>query len=382
MLTTEAFNALLKTLEEPPLRVIFILATTEPHKLPLTIISRTQRFDFKLANKEELTTKLARIIKAEGYKLSDDALSLLVTAGQGSYRDAETILEKVLSSVKQQNKNETKAGEVEAILGYVSSNLVADFMTALLQNNRQYALDILKIIDSSGLNLNQFIRQILEAARGELLQKKQQNLRQVLNIVREFNTANLELKFAPIPILVLELAVFNLTTETGDNSGTPDTPEKDNISATNDSGSKTAIKTAEQIVETSMPKTHMEKALLEDSGSLLSASDYEKVFNGWGKFLVEAKKYNHYLVAVLTQVSLDKSDDGFLIFRVPLAFHQKRLEDKETIQTLKKMAVEIYGSPLKFRVIIDKDAVTQTTINSADGSNSNEKIIEDLFGAV
>jgi DNA polymerase-3 subunit gamma/tau len=85
MLTEPAFNALLKTLEEPPQQVVFILATTEPQKLPLTIISRTQRFDFKLANETNLATKLERIIKAEGFTMSIEALDLVIKAGQKPY---------------------------------------------------------------------------------------------------------------------------------------------------------------------------------------------------------------------------------------------------------------------------------------------------------
>src|ERR1700712_3995109 len=92
MLTKEAFNALLKTLEEPPAHVVFILATTDAHKLPDTIVSRTQRFTFKPVEREKVIAHLKDIAKAEGIKVSDDALELLAEHGEGSFRDSISLL--------------------------------------------------------------------------------------------------------------------------------------------------------------------------------------------------------------------------------------------------------------------------------------------------
>jgi len=103
MLTTEAFNALLKTLEEPPAQIIFILATTEAHKLPLTIISRVQRFDFKLAEDKFIELKLKKILDAEKVNIEDEALKLLISSAEGSFRDGESILEKVLNSTDKKS---------------------------------------------------------------------------------------------------------------------------------------------------------------------------------------------------------------------------------------------------------------------------------------
>jgi len=97
MLTKEAFNALLKTLEEPPAHIIFILATTEPHKIPQTILSRVMRFDFKLGTREELRQNLVRILAEEEIQMDDNAIELVIQLARGSYRDSLSILEKIIS---------------------------------------------------------------------------------------------------------------------------------------------------------------------------------------------------------------------------------------------------------------------------------------------
>jgi len=104
MLTTEAFNALLKTLEEPPEHAIFILATTEVHKLPATILSRCQRYDFKLGTSDEVKSKIVKVAEQEGVKLSEGAVKLLTENAQGSYRDALSLLDVVVSGQLKSEK--------------------------------------------------------------------------------------------------------------------------------------------------------------------------------------------------------------------------------------------------------------------------------------
>ena len=97
MLTIEAFNALLKTLEEPPEHVIFILATTEPHKIPATILSRCQRFDFRLLNLQEIVDRLRRLLEADEIAVEDEALAMIAESADGSLRDAESIMDQIVS---------------------------------------------------------------------------------------------------------------------------------------------------------------------------------------------------------------------------------------------------------------------------------------------
>jgi len=217
MLTSEAFNALLKTLEEPPKRVVFILATTEPHRLPLTIVSRTQRFDLKFANDQSLSKKLEYIVKKEGYNFDKESICLIVKAGQGSFRDAETVLEKVLTSIdKERAKTVITRDFVETVLGFVSLDKVQQFLSALLQKDLSNSLAILHTIWEQGVNLSQFVIETLDEAREEMLniinQQKgnTKDLKALLVIIKELNQANNELKNNLLSILTLEIAVFNI----------------------------------------------------------------------------------------------------------------------------------------------------------------------------
>lgn len=141
MLTKEAFNALLKTLEEPPEYVVFILCTTDLHKVPVTILSRCQQFHFRLASNEELKTKLALICKSENLEIEDNALDLVVEAGAGSFRDAESLLQKLLSNSESRKGSIISYSETVKILG-IGDNLkitkyFAEFFTDSFEVNLQ-----------------------------------------------------------------------------------------------------------------------------------------------------------------------------------------------------------------------------------------------------
>ena len=116
MLTTPAFNALLKTLEEPPQHAIFILATTEPHKILPTILSRCQRFDFKKLTISEIVALLLAIAKKEKFKIAEDALKLIAVVSEGDLRDATSILDQVIS-ISKKNTKKTTLQDVQKLLG-------------------------------------------------------------------------------------------------------------------------------------------------------------------------------------------------------------------------------------------------------------------------
>lgn len=132
-LTKEAANALLKTLEEPPAHAIFILATTEAHKMIPTIASRCQRFDFRKLRVSEIVEKLQMIVKSEGAKIETEALQLIALNSEGAFRDAESLLDKVLTFYSDYDKKETiKAQSVKDLLGIVDLNLTGEFVQLLL----------------------------------------------------------------------------------------------------------------------------------------------------------------------------------------------------------------------------------------------------------
>lgn len=166
MLSKDAWNALLKTLEEPPKHVVFILATTELDKVPETIVSRCQTFIFRKPPREIIRKEVLRIGKKEGVELDAGAGDLIALLGDGSFRDALGMLEKVISSSK--DKKITR-GEVEAITGAPRAGMVNQFIENLISKNEDAALKVLGEVEKAGISMNTFITLVLEKARFILL---------------------------------------------------------------------------------------------------------------------------------------------------------------------------------------------------------------------
>ena len=167
MLTEPAFNALLKTLEEPPEHAIFVLATTEVHKVPLTIISRCQRFDFRRIPVEAALARLTRLCADEGIEAAPEALELIARASAGSLRDAENMLEQGIVSYGSSLGEE----QVRDMLGLGSDESALELVTHVIGKSVRDGLGVINEVAGEGADLRQFHRGILEYLRGVLLAK-------------------------------------------------------------------------------------------------------------------------------------------------------------------------------------------------------------------
>lgn len=168
MLSKSAFNALLKTLEEPPRHVIFILATTEPEKIPETVISRCEVYNFKTPNRETLKKVVHATAKAEGYTLDDEAGELIALIGDGSFRDTHTILQKLIRA--SADKNLTLA-EVEKVTGAPKVKLINDCVEAFAKKETDTILDIMKNVREANIDIKVFTRLFLEKFRAGMILK-------------------------------------------------------------------------------------------------------------------------------------------------------------------------------------------------------------------
>ncbi|MFC1719208.1 DNA polymerase III subunit gamma/tau [Candidatus Poribacteria bacterium] len=167
MLTVEAFNALLKTLEEPPEHVIFILATTEPHKILPTILSRCQRFDFRMLTQQEIIGRLRSLAEADGISVEDAALSLIADSADGGMRDAESILDQLLSS--GEGKLETEA--VSKLLGLGPYQLLDQLVDKILQSDSSGSLETLSVLADYGADLGQCLKKLVSYFRDLMFYK-------------------------------------------------------------------------------------------------------------------------------------------------------------------------------------------------------------------
>jgi DNA polymerase-3 subunit gamma/tau len=235
-LTKEAANALLKTLEEPPSHVVFVLATTEAHKMIPTIVSRCQRFDFRRLKLEEVVKRLEKILNLEKIKFEEDALELIAASSGGSIRDAETLLDQAVSFSGKELKKEF----VEKLLGVGDKSLVFDFLNYLSKKDTKRAVQFLEEIVLKGVDMQEFLKLLTAVLREILLLKigyqpkssfslaiseeERNKIKklgekfsevEIKNIIDKFIEVSQKIKYASIPQLPLEIAVIEICEENG-----------------------------------------------------------------------------------------------------------------------------------------------------------------------
>lgn len=229
MLTKEAFNALLKTLEEPPAHAVFVLATTEPHKVPVTILSRCQRYDFRRLPTAVVQQQLAKICAAEGWDLPEAGLQLLAQEAEGGLRDALGLLDQVITF----GGPRVSAGEIARILGVTERQVLLATLEAILQRQGLKLLQLIGELQEKGHDLRRyyqdllyFARHLLLAALGpegrdlteladqdwERLQQlaRQSSLPHLLNLLQTLLKSEEELRRSPLPRLALEIILLRL----------------------------------------------------------------------------------------------------------------------------------------------------------------------------
>lgn len=229
MLSTGAFNALLKTLEEPPKHVIFILATTEPHKLPLTIISRVQRFDFKRITTQDIIGRLEFILKEEKIPYDEKALMIVARAAEGGMRDALSLLDQVISY----GSEEVTVEDALEITGSVAQGLLTKLVSAAFDGDAAEAISTLTALLAEGKDPVRLVEDLLVFFRDVLLYQKAPNLEETLEralvdddfvalakradslkiyeFVKILNTAQQQMRFSNHPGIYVEVALVQLT---------------------------------------------------------------------------------------------------------------------------------------------------------------------------
>jgi len=226
MLSIGAFNALLKTLEEPPEHVVFIFATTEPQKIPDTILSRVQRFDFKRIPIPTVVARLKQIIEAEGIEIPEEALRLIARAGEGSMRDSQSLLDQVIAFGGER----VDTDQVADLLGLVDRGLLYGFLEGLVQGKPEDCLDAIAQVYDYGHEISQFTTELLELLRNAALvalspsarkhlDLPQEEIRRLEQVVQGVDAQTIsrwfqvllkvhdEVSRSPRPRLVLEMAV-------------------------------------------------------------------------------------------------------------------------------------------------------------------------------
>lgn len=233
MLTMGAFNALLKTLEEPPEHIIFILATTDPHKIPLTILSRCQRFDFKRISVSEIVKLLSSIVKKENIDIDEKALDTIARLSDGGLRDSLSMLDQVIAYAS----GKITEKEVHEVNGTLSQEDLKAFFENMFKKNLKECLELIHACNDEGKNLVKLTEEMIEFLRNVLLTKtapeiiktdieiyqeiaNQLSIADITKVIYEFNDCIQKMKNSNDPKLILELCVIQNTVNDMINSNT------------------------------------------------------------------------------------------------------------------------------------------------------------------
>lgn len=235
MLTKEAWNAFLKTLEEPPSHCVFILATTEPHKLLDTVISRCEHFAFRKPSHADLVKAIINVLKKEDAKIEKSSASLIATLAEGSFRDALSILQKIIYSSKDK---ELSTEEVNKVLGAPNSKLILEILDAIETGDTERGLQAVRQASQADVDMQVFLKLILRDMRfvlllrfakdindfikDELSEEHFESLSLLAKSARNINSKTLlrfldsysQLAYSTIPELPLELAIIETTQKT------------------------------------------------------------------------------------------------------------------------------------------------------------------------
>lgn len=356
MLSLSAFNALLKIVEEPPKHVLFILCTTEAHKVPATIISRCQRFDFKRISPIEIVKKLSLIAAQEGVEVSREVLEDVARQSSGHLRDAESLLGQVLAL------GDKKIGveEAELVLPRHHHQEALDLIEYLAKRNPGGAVSLINQLADNGVSFKNFLEEILMMLRKIMLQSVQPGLAERLGLdfgeqleirigelagefsltaclraLRRFLEVAQE-RSSAIPQLPLEMAVVELCTN-ADEAITGSTPVH-----------STSLRRA------AVTPSHVEKQSTQ--ANLPPAPDLSaaEVASRWPEVLVKIKKYNHSLSFVLQNCVPQDLKSGVLALSFKYKFHRDRILDLAIRGIVESSLAEIFGGSLTIAASLDE----------------------------
>ncbi len=353
MLTTEASNALLKTLEEPPSHVIFILATTNPEKLIETIRSRTTGIPFRNARKDEIIRSLKRVISGENLKVSEDALGIIASTAGGSLRDSHKIIEQLASEKKLSN-----TAEVEEFLYKGSSTVVKKLINQIISRDAPAALKEIEAAIDHGLPIDLIVEELLMELHSSLLAKEgigedkydKLNKKEIVSLVEAVVGNFSRFKNAIPEQIPLELAIISWC----DGNGTVSNGSSKSSAYTEQKEPKTGTK--DQHINEN--KSRGINDVTKDNESVNDTIDGDVVVDGmlndsiWKRILAEIKPINTSMEALLRASKPISYDGNTLTLGVFYRFHKERLEEGHHRQILESVIETVLGAPSKVMCIL------------------------------
>lgn len=355
MLTGESFNALLKTLEEPPAHVVFILATTESHKLPATIISRTQRFTFRLIDKPKMIGHLKYIADQEKIKITDDALQIVAEHGGGAFRDSISLLDQV-SSITE---GEITAEHIQQTLGLAKEKTISSAIECLLSGDYKTLGEILNSLENTGVVTSAFVNQLAKQLAVEAVKHPQfyDLIDQLLDVPRAYNP---KLKMLAVLLGFAAQGKQNkpAAKTVAASVAPPATLEKPIVQVKKEpvKAQKPAALAGEEGFETPSAVTKTEPKI--ETPKLENATKLNTIdLQQWAKVMEAVKKINVPLSAVLKHaVPLFDADKQKLTLAFKWQLHRKKLDDVKQRLMIVQIVAETMNADIEVETSLDKDA--------------------------
>ncbi|HUY53313.1 MAG TPA: DNA polymerase III subunit gamma/tau [Candidatus Dormibacteraeota bacterium] len=348
MLTRDAFNALLKTLEEPPEYVVFILATTEAHKVPETVLSRTQQFTFRPITHKKIIDHLAMIANNEKIKIDPDAIEFIADYGEGSFRDSISLLDQA-SNIK----NKITLSDLEFIIGSAPREIVNQIIEARDANSILKMHEVFSVINSNGYSVDSIVSQLIKILKSKLTDKNTviensaiiKTINELLNISRSNDQ-----------LTSLEIALYGSII----NNENYDKPPKKlaELAAIDTNATKRSeIKKSKKITPPESTKSH-------------PVDENIKFSEVWDKTL-EDLRIKHSTLYSIIKLSKMNAEDEKIILSTRFPFHQKSLSENKNKDILNATLNKFSGKNYKIEVILNKDM-------SADIKNEIKDTVVDL----
>jgi DNA polymerase-3 subunit gamma/tau len=359
MLTAEAFNALLKTLEEPPSHVVFVLCTTEPHKVPATILSRCLRIQFKKATEEELIRSFERIIKKEKFEAEKETLSLIAGLSDGSFRDGVKILEEMTQIAKSKKITKELVEKNYAIAS--TQYKIAQMIKAMENKNIKNGFEIVGKLVNEGVEMGNFMQGLIETLHNSLLFKvgievasgssalTVDNLKlevgEIKKLIQLLSQAKSELKYAVLPQLPLELVIAEWGTSEVMSPvaglSSVNVSAASSIRAVGNSSFAVVHPPVQKTETATMPKlTQQEMEKYNENDAL------------WNALIDKVKTFNQSVAGVLRGCSIKSYDGKTLLLHTNFKFHKDKLSEAKTQEILKNACKEVTKKNVKIEIVL------------------------------
>ncbi|MCX6781982.1 MAG: DNA polymerase III subunit gamma/tau [Candidatus Magasanikbacteria bacterium] len=383
MLSSSSFNALLKTLEEPPAHVIFVLATTELHKLPATIISRCQRFNFKKIPEDIMMKKLAEIADDEKVKIDKEVLKRIIIKSDGCMRDAESLLGQIMSL----NLKKISSDDAAQILPTADIESALLYLQAIADKHAADAITVLDKIVKEGASIDQFALDVIDVLRAAMIAEAgsssygldytEKDRKQVVLLAKTLGKNLLillidsalkrrsEIRQSPVPQLPLEL----LAVEFGSNDDSKTNfPPHTNHPAANDqsknnSDTVPAALSREIQTNTAVITETAAKVTETSPGSL----NIDEVKAKWLEAIIKLSENFHSLVFVLKMADITGVEGNKFSFTLPYSFHKEKVEDKKCRRAIEEAMSELLNRRVMFSCIVKEQGTNTVADNELAG---------------